>query len=284
MSSPQPSSNPRDALPVRIEDLLAAQDSGQAPAQREGLPSSFRMRADSHYVDLLDSPSSAAATPPVGARKPSEEAADPGPSATIELERSLSALGVCANLMGDGVPALARLTAANLIRAEVCRARCLLQALRVWRDEVAVRCVPVAALALVDRVLQSVEPERRLRGLVVDRQLDASACRVAADEELLVSALSGVLLVAFGVVEGAAQPRVTVTTEANAEFVFTVALEGSPLRASPPDSGEGAQVGGAVLLSAARRIVERCNGRFSVTTIGHRTEVRVLLPRLRDQC
>ena len=50
-----PISNPST---IRIEDLLATDETTaaeQAPV-REGLPRSFRMRADKHYVEMLDSP------------------------------------------------------------------------------------------------------------------------------------------------------------------------------------------------------------------------------------
>jgi hypothetical protein len=71
----------------------AAPEGGPAPAGREGLPPTFRMRADSHYVDLL---ASRAPAPPVhliaikditGAR--TVEAGDVAP-----LVESISAVGV----------------------------------------------------------------------------------------------------------------------------------------------------------------------------------------------
>lgn len=290
MSSLQPSSDATDVPPIRIEDVLAAGEGDQPRGVREGLPPAFRMRADAHYVDLLDSPPQTSETrPSAGAtRSIAPAAADPGADASRELERSLSALAVCAHLLGDSAPALARMAAANLIRAEVCRALCLLQASRVLRDEAVIRRVPVSLRALIDRVLQSVEPERRLRGVAVDSQVDVSACRVAADEELLASALSGVLLVSFGLLDGVAEPRVTVTARANGEFSLTVAHEGCRLPAVwMTDTGDGVTAdragdGGAVLLLAARRIIERCGGRLAPTTGRRGTEIRVSIPRLQE--
>jgi nitrogen-specific signal transduction histidine kinase len=286
----QPSPDATDVPPIRIEDVLSAGEADPPRGVREGLPPAFRMRADAHYVEQLDSPPSTSETKSsaAAARSIAPAAVDPGADASSELERSLSALGVCAHLLDDSAPALARMAAANLIRAEVCRALCLLQASRVLRDDAVIRRVPVSVRALIDRVLQSVEPERRLRNVVVDRQVDVSVCRVSADEELLASALCGVLLVSFGLLDGFAEPRVTVTARANGEFTFTVAHEGCRLPVAwMTDTGDGATAdragdGGAVLLLAARRIIERCGGGLGATTARRGSEIRVSIPRLQE--
>ena len=51
-----PISNPSA---IRIEDLLGADDDAASSPPvpvREGLPRTFRMRADKHYVEMLDTP------------------------------------------------------------------------------------------------------------------------------------------------------------------------------------------------------------------------------------
>jgi hypothetical protein len=289
LSRPYPSPDPTAIPEIRIENLLA-EGGADAPGRlREGLPPSFRMRADAHYVEQLDSPRSSAETTPrtSAGRQAAPAAADPIGVISSELERSLLALGICANMLGDSAPALARLAAANLIRAEVNRALCLLQASRVLRDDVVIRRASVDGRTLVERVLQSVEPERRLRAISIDRQPDVSSCRVAANEELLASALAGLLLVVFDLLEGLTEPRLVLTTHSDGDFVLSVAVDGR--RALPAwmmdanAEARGARVddGRAVLLLATRRIVERCEGRLAVVTTEHGSEIRVSIPRLK---
>lgn len=247
------------------------------------------MRATAHYVEELDSPISPETQRPAAAveTKPAPAAA-PNVDVSSELERSLSALGVCTHLLGDSAPALARVAAATLIRAEVWRALCLVQASRVLRDDVIIRRDPIAAAGLVERVLSSVEPERRLRGVALDRQVNVSPRRVAADEELLVSALSGVFLVAFGLLDGVTHPRVRVTARADGDFLFTVALDGCRVPAVwmtdtvASATSDPAGDRRTILFPAARRIVERCEGRVAVTPSDRGSEIIVSIPCLPD--
>lgn len=361
---------------IRIVDILGLPDADQPAPVREGLPPTFRMRADAHYVELLD------ATPPafkielvaVGRIEPRDESSGPpapvlvesirrhgvlqpllvqgrngryrllagdkrlaaavaaglrevpvivrhmdddtaravsvasnlfsfaesgaavseamanaSAAAAGELARSLSALGVCANLLADPLPALTRVVAVNLIRAELWRAACLLQASRVLRGEVAVCRKPVSADALIDRVVQSVEPERRLRGVVLERRLDLSDSRIHADEELLVCALCGLLTATFALVDGLATPRVALTARAGAggEFTFAVTqdLVSAPstwVAQAVEDSSVDRSGGGmaTIAMSAARRIVEACDGRMIVNAAGRGTEMLIAMPTL----
>jgi ParB-like chromosome segregation protein Spo0J len=66
---------------------------GDRPVEREGLPRGFRMRADSHYVDQLDSQYGGPAIRLIPARQ--IEAADPVPAARVEdLAQSIAAHGI----------------------------------------------------------------------------------------------------------------------------------------------------------------------------------------------
>src|SRR5688572_14013831 len=126
---------------IRIEDLLAS-DAADAPSTetpvREGLPRSFRMRADKHYVEMLDGPpqrpaatEASSSAHPAGTRAPDAIASTvdvAAAQASRDLAQSLSALRACTNLLSDRGPALTSSVAANLIRAEAWRATCLLQA------------------------------------------------------------------------------------------------------------------------------------------------------------
>lgn len=370
-SSPDPRLS--DPSIIHIEDILAPRDAPEPAPAREGLPPTFRMRADAHYVESLDAtapdlkidlvpvgsiePDDPRSGPPLpalvesirrhgvlqpllvqgrnghyrllagdkrlaaavaaglrevpvivrhldddaaealaaasnvfsldeGERAVNKEAADAATIARGELARSLSALGVCASLLADSAPALTRVVAANLIRAEVWRAACLLQASSVLQGEVAIRRKPVSPHVVVDRVLESVECECRVRGVLLDRRVDFADCRIHADEELLVCALSGLLMATFGLLDSVpgAPITFTATSRAGGEVTFAVAQDAVSAPATwAAHAIEGSAVdqsggGIATILLAARRIVERCDGRMAVTTAEGRTEMLITLP------
>ena len=134
-------SNPPSNL--RIEELLAGeQDTGSTPPLREGLPRSFRMRADKHYVEMLDAPpqgSTGAEAAPAVSRPAAASSADvdrdlaAAVAAGRDLAQSLATLRTSTNLLIDRGPALAATVAANLIRAEAWRATCLLNVAQFLR-------------------------------------------------------------------------------------------------------------------------------------------------------
>ena len=279
-----PISNPSA---IRIEDLLASDDASPSPAQvpvREGLPRSFRMRADKHYVEMLDSPGAR----PEGRPQPSVDAprggipeaveptADPAAVAAAQacsdLAQSLSALRTCTNLLSDRGPALASAVAANLIRAEVWRATCLLQASQFLRGEIVPAQKPVSTHVIVEQVLKSIEPERRLRGISVDDQIAVGESRIAVDEELMVGALSGLVLATIALQDEQAPLTLTLAVELHAgEVAFTVAQ--GQVRASSNWTTE------CLALLSASRLVAASGGRMAVASAAGGTAVRISLPQ-----
>jgi hypothetical protein len=218
-------------------------------------------------------------------RKTTADAA--GVEAGSELGRSLSALGLCANLLADPGSAFTQSVAANLMRAEIWRATCLLQALRVLRAEGPVSRKRVAVQGLVTRVLESVEPERRLRGVILNRQVNLSHSKIHADEQLLLCGLSGLLMATFGLVEGAnAQVSVLARLDPGGDFNFSVTQDavGPPpawLALAREDASDYQPGGiGTVAILAARRIAEQADGRMTVTASGRGSEIHITIPNL----
>ena len=277
-----PISNPST---IRIEDLLATDETAaaeQAPV-REGLPRSFRMRADKHYVEMLDSPAARGETRPprsadtAKATAAESSAKDDGTATAAaqagrDLAQSLAALRACTNLLSDRGPALASAVAANLIRAEAWRATCLLQTSRFLRGELIPAPKSVSTHAVVDQVLRSIEAERRLRGISVDEQVTVGDSRVAVDEELMVGALSGLLLATIALQDEQAPLTLTVAVESHAEEVVFKVSQGQ-VRASSNWSTD------SLLVAAAARIVAASGGRLAVVSLTAGTDVRVSLPR-----
>jgi hypothetical protein len=293
--------HPHTASVDHVEELLASRAGESAPL-REGLPPEFRMRADAHYVDLLDAPRGrldidavpevAAATPVVVGTRDDRVCADAAAAAAsaaggTEVARSLSALQTCVTLLADPVSAFARGVGANLARAEIQRARCLLQSVRVIRGELPIGRTPVLVQDLVARVLESIEPERRLRGISIHRQLILSHSRIHVDGDLLVCALSGLVIATLELVDGTdAQLAVLARVDPGGDFTFAVTHNGLTMPSAwlapgrEMASNDRADAIGAVALLAARRIVESCEGRIAVTGSGRGAGFRITLPSL----
>ena len=131
-----------------------------------------------------------------------------GTGATDQLAQSLLALASSANLLSGGSP-LTVAVAADLVRAEAARALQLLLASRVLRDEVPVSRLKVPVRAVIDRAMQMTQAERRLRAtevhVLADGVRDAA---VRGDEELLASALAGLVMATVSLVgEKGGRPR-----------------------------------------------------------------------------
>jgi hypothetical protein len=277
-----PSSDPSS---IRIEDLLATDDDAASPASapppREGLPRSFRMRADKHYVEMLDTPQQRSGESSAPASRPSEMAAPlTDPSAVIavqagrDLAQSLSALRASTNLLSDRGPALASTVAGNLIRAEVWRATCLLQASRFLRGEISAAPKPVQAQAIIGQVLKAIEPERRLRGVTIDDRINLGDVRLLGDEDLLVTALSTLMMATIALTED--QPSLAVTVSADLRGgEITIAIGQEVVRASSSWATD------SVPVAAAERIVAASGGRIVATVTASGTDVRVTLPAIR---
>ncbi len=265
---------------IRIEDLLAADD---APAQpvvpaREGLPRSFRMRADKHYVEMLDAPPPKVETaePTVSAPRTAEpEDADPEATAAAiqagrDLAQSLAALRASTNLLSERTPALASTVAANLIRAESWRASCLLQVSRFLRGEIVAAPKPVRVQRIFDEIFKSIEPERRLRSLVVEERISVADSRIIADEELLICALSGLLMATAGLTE---EPTfaITVTAELRGtDVICSIAQD----QVRPPSNWRTDWAA-----AGAARVLATCNGRLAMGATSTGTEIRITIPR-----
>jgi hypothetical protein len=285
-----------------------------APATREGLPPTYRMRADPHYVDLLASrtsggrervlavqsidaplladPSAIAsliesvkrygllqplliqerdgahrlisgrkrlsAAVAAGLREvpcilfdvDDEAAAQLGEAADItagtapspssadlkdaslhaggDLAQSLVTLGACADLLSGSQSELARAVVGNLIRAEVWRASCLLQATRIVRQELPLAKTAISVLGILDRVEQGFQPERRVRAMALSTRSDVPhGSFIAADEDMLTGAVSCAVVATLAVLDGIKDARLTIAAalEPVGHITFTVSQE-----------------------------------------------------------
>jgi hypothetical protein len=245
------------------------------------VPCIVRHGGDEAEVFAASNIFAATASRPSGEPEPDVASAD----AAAELDRSLAALAACPDLFGGPVSELAKRMTANLLRAEVWRTTWLVRAAAVLRGEISVTRGRIAVETLVGRVLQSVEAERCLRSVVLRRQLTLSHSHIVGDEDLLVCALSGVLMTTMRLIEGVST-SVSVIARLNpaGEFIFSVTQDGvSPPSAwsepVPREPGFDRTDGfGAVALATARRIVETHHGRLTVNGGECDSEIHLAIP------
>lgn len=250
------------------------------------------MRADAHYVDQLVAPAP---------RRADDEARTPLPppkatattspirteSAVLneeELAKSLSAVLSCTDLVVDGMPRLTRAVALDMIRAEAQRTICALRAAHVLKHGVPAERRKLDARAVMERVVDTVGPETRLRGSRVSVASDAGdALEIRADETGLVMALSSVVvMLSMGLhdVQGA-RLDLKVSGGDSGRVTFAIAQESVILPdsylkiASAPDAMGTPET--APLL-ALRHFADAYGGGVAVTRLPHGTQVSLELP------
>jgi len=210
-----------------------------------------------------------------------------GAGATDHLAQSLLALASSANLLSGGSP-LTVAVAADLVRAEAARALQLLLASRVLRDEVPVSRLKVPVRSLIDRAMQMTLAERRLRAtevhVLADGVRDAA---VRGDEELLSSALAGLLMATVGLIGEKGGLTTLSASVKDGRVTFAVAQESL----SVPESWvertfeaawpiTNAATGTLALMQSARRIAELHAGSVLATSIDSGTSFNLTLPVL----
>jgi hypothetical protein len=138
---------------------------------------------------------------------------------------------------------------------------------------------------LVARVLQAVEPERALRNIQLHRQVTVSEGRILGDDELLVGALSALIIATFELV-GGADVQVTVLADVGPGGFFTFSVRQDGVAAPPAwlavardERVRDRSIGvGAIAIAAARRQVEGSGGRVTLAESVRGTEIHVTIP------
>jgi hypothetical protein len=223
-----------DSLPEESElDLASERDSDalvrllspvrDVPA-REGLPPTYRMRADRHYVEMLDAPRPTPAVEapsgqaPLPVAAPATTTAGPAFAIDAELGNILSVVASCVNLFGHGSWGIAQSVSLDLMKAEIGRGSSLLRAAQVLREDAKMTWTRVAVGGLFERVLEETEAECRLRDMRPTTQIEGPPdLTIKADVDELVLALSVLLRATLTMVAGAPAIRVACVTTATAE-------------------------------------------------------------------
>jgi ParB/RepB/Spo0J family partition protein len=237
-------------------------------------------------AEATNLPAQEAGTAPVR-QAPAPGAVERGSGATDQLAQSLLALASSANLLSGGSP-LTVAVAADLVRAEAARALQLLLASRVLRDEVPVSRLKVPVRTVIDRAMQITHAERRLRATEV--QVFADGVRetaVRGDEELLASALAGLIMATVSLVGEKGGPTTLTVTMKDGRATFAVAQESLSVPESwverTFDSAwpmANAATGTLSLMQSARRIAALHSGTVHAMSIESGTSFNLSLPAL----
>jgi signal transduction histidine kinase len=208
--------------------------------------------------------------------------------APAAVAQSLGTVAICANLISEGGTPLSRTVAADLIRAEVWRSTCLLNAARAIGRRAPVGSAPVPARRLSDRVLTEFQPEQRLRGYEIELSYDLpEGTVVLGDEALLTAAVSNAVLATLPFVEGVPSARITlrVSAASNSQLTFDVrqSVVGAPdtwlsraFDESWIDRPGGALA--ALSLACVRAAAEAHQGRASTSAAGRGTSIVLSVP------
>jgi hypothetical protein len=148
--------------------------------------------------------------------------------AGADLSQSFATLTACADLLAGAPSDLSRSVMGDLIRAEVWRAAALLHATRIVRQELPVVRAATAVSRVLERVTMGFLPERQVRALTLHAASSSpNGTLIAADERMLVTALSGAVLATIAVLGNVKDASITLaaTSEPAGHVTFFVAQE-----------------------------------------------------------
>ena len=277
---------PREELPSDLASLANILEAAMLPG-----PPRQRVADDAALREVVQPPpreeavhSPLTPAPPVETTDGAQQEA----AAFDAVARSLAAAEACVPLLAQST-GLLRIAALDVVRAETARAGGLLQLLRFLRGDVSPPITAVSTNAVVQRVVQALESERRLRSIALTMRSSVADATCAGDETLLANTLLVLLLITFAVVEGAQNARVTLSVAVSDDEEIGLAISqdhvaapaGWTARAGSDDLGaDSAQAIAVVALSAAHRLAREWHGRFAIATGEHSSILTIWLPML----
>jgi hypothetical protein len=277
---------PREELPSDLSSLANILEAAMLPS-----PPRQRVADDAALREVVQSPpreeavhSPLTPAPPVETTDGAQREA----AAFDAVARSLAAAEACVPLLAQST-GLLRIAALDVVRAETVRAGGLLQLLRFLRGDVSPPITAVSTNAVVQRVVQALESERRLRSIALTTRSSVADATCAGDETLLANTLLVLLLITFAAVEGVQNARValSVTVSDDEEIGLAISQDhvaapaGWTARAGSEDlSADSAQAIAVVALSAAHRLAREWHGRFAIATGEHSSILTIWLPML----
>ncbi len=201
----------RRGIPERFASDLhdVPPESPTARPAREGLPSTYRMRADTHYVEQLTSRRDRGDAPE--ATVPAER-----PESAVGLERhrrsdrvmgqvsdEIATIASAASMLAAETSPLARRVGLALVRAQAWRATWLLKASAILDGRHRGTMKPTPMASLIEPLRQGLAPECRLSGLSWQVQASDANAVVAVDAVLVTTGVTGAVLATLGLMDDA---------------------------------------------------------------------------------
>ena len=198
--------------------------------EREGLPSGYRMRADSHYVDQLLTPRAGAAEPARGSRRAAAtvDAAVETPESGVVRERretrdlrtdrllaqlseDLATVESSVATLTSGASPTARRVTLDVLRAHSWRAAWLVRAQTLADRPVRPNGRPRPIGGVFTRLREGFAAECRLNGLTLHLHVPDWNAAISLDEQELMIGLTGAIVSTIGLVGESDGATVNVT-------------------------------------------------------------------------
>jgi len=182
---------------------------------REGLPSNYRMRADTHYVDQLTS-RRADSTVQEGARRTD--------ALLGQVAQALATIESTATALGSDPTIVARRVNLDLIRSHAWRASWLIRADAIVRGgrQAQLRRRPLGSI--LGQLRTGFGPDCRLNGLTVHMHTSDWEAVVSVDEEVLITGIAAAIFATVDLL-GAGEPgTITVSVVTSAGSPLTIAV------------------------------------------------------------
>jgi hypothetical protein len=216
----------RRSIPDRFasERKDDVQDSPTPRPEREGLPASYRMRADAHYVEQLVSRRERAERPEAS-RSQSGQGDMAEHDAAGERDRrsdrvmsqvseEITTIASAAAMLAAETSPLARRVGLELVRAQAWRASWLLKASVIVDGRHRGTMKPAPLGSIVEQLRQGLAPECRLAGVTLQLQASDANAIVAVDVPLVTAGVTGAVIATLGLMGEAEGATIRVVLEA----------------------------------------------------------------------
>jgi hypothetical protein len=267
--------------------------------EREGLPSSYRMRADAHYVDQLSTsrrsdrpagePARAGALD-LGAAEADVSERDRNRARVMaKLTEDLATISAAATLLAGDASPMARRLNTDLIRAEAWRGAWLVRAQAILDGGHRGQARPRQLGSLLERIRQGFASECRLNGMTLHVNTSDWNTAVTVAESELVAGITGAVVATIGLIGRSEGAAVTLTAEATTGELRTIEVAQDEVSVPTSatlrffDAGWAERPGGwlAGIGAATARAVAQLSGGTAALLVGERrgTVVRLTLGR-----
>jgi hypothetical protein len=198
------------------QDASSSSSTTERKPDREGLPSGYRMRADSHYVDQLTSSRRgeriaevpAVSTPGRDRQDPRDRRAD---RTLAQLAEDLATIESAAALVSSDASPMGRRVSADLIKAQAWRASWIIRANTIidgtHRGHVRMR--PLGSM--LDHLRDRFAAECRLTATTLQIHASEWTTPIAVDEDAFVAGVAGAIVATLGLTANAGGVTIQVT-------------------------------------------------------------------------